>query len=75
MSRITSRVVQSLFVVAIAGSFAFGAHAAFAADQTLQCECDPEDPLRHEFCESCCGELGSMCPAGGGSEPRECICA
>lgn len=75
MSRITSRVVQSLFVVAIAGALAFGGHAAFAADRALQCECDPDDPGRDDFCVECCMAGGSMCPLGGGSEPRECLCA
>ena len=75
MSTIIGRLVRTGFIVGVLSALAFGAHAAFAAHRVSQCECDPQDPDRNRFCEECCMATGSVCPIGGGTEPRECICA
>ena len=74
MSILIDRVLRGTFVLGVVGALVFGGHAAFAADRVSSCLCDPEDPDRDLFCEQCCPGTGSMCPVGGGTEPRECIC-
>ena len=69
MSKLMGRLVKALFVLGVVSALAFGGHAA---DSVSQCLCNPGDDA---FCVECCMAVGSVCPVGGGSEPRQCICA
>lgn len=75
MSKVASRLVRAAFVLGVVSALAFGGRAVLAADGVSQCLCDPEGPDPDGFCVECCDAQGSVCPVGGGSEPRECICA
>jgi hypothetical protein len=50
MSKVKEGLVRGAFVLGVAGALVFGGQAAFAAGRVADCLCDPDDPLRHEFC-------------------------
>jgi hypothetical protein len=75
MSTVVDRLARSAFVLGVVGALAFGGRAALATNGASQCLCDPDDPDPDAMCVDCCMAAGSVCPVGGGSEPRECICA
>jgi hypothetical protein len=74
-SKVASRLVRAAFVLGVVSALAFGGRAALAGTSVSQCLCDPDDPDPDLTCVQCCMADDSVCPVGGGSEPRECICA